>query len=263
MRDSEKQEKQEQKRGRDKDRERSRLYKQRVQIISAVVFLLLIAAATIACIPLIKDLRSPQGLEQMKQRLESYGGAAGALIFTFIQALQVVIAVVPPIQILGGVLFGWLWGAVLSTLGVVIGTAAVFLIVGKLGRPLAEAFVDDKLFERFGFLNDERKLVRILMLLYIIPGIPKDILTYIVSLTKISRRDFFMYVLPCRIPAIVLSTVFGSNVKDGNYKTAVIIIAAAALVCIVGYAVKEPFLDMLAKRRHKHDDSDKDKDDEE
>ena len=234
------------------EKNKSVIYKRRVQMISAAAFVLLIIAATVACIPLINDLRSPEGLDKLKERLESYSGLAGVLIFTFIQALQVVIAVVPPIQILGGVLFGWFFGALLSALGVVIGTVVVFIIVNKLGRPLVEAFVDEKLLTRFKFLNDEQKLVRILMILYIIPGIPKDVLTYFVPLTKIRTRDFFICVLPCRIPAIVLSTVFGSNVKDGNIKTAVIIVAVVVVLGIAGYVIKEPFLDFLNKRKNKN-----------
>ena len=245
-----------------KEENKSGIYKRRVQIISAAAFILLIIGATAACVPLINDLRSPEGLDRMKQRLESYSGIAGVLIFTLIQALQVVIAVVPPIQILGGVLFGWLFGAVLSAAGVVIGTIVVFIFVSKLSRPLAEAFVDEKFFSKYKFLNDEKKLVRILMILYIIPGIPKDVLTYFVPLTKIKTRDFFLCVLPCRIPAIVLSTVFGSNVKDGNIKTAVIIIAVVAFLGIIGYAVREPLLDFLGRRKKRASDSDNDGDNE-
>lgn len=233
------------------EKTRSEIYKRRVRMISAVAFLVLIIAATVACIPLINDLRSEQGLEQMKERLESYGGLAGGLIFTLIQALQVVIAVVPPIQILGGVLFGWVLGAVLSTLGVFIGAAAVFFIVDKLGRPLVEAFVDEKLFRKFSFLQDERKLVAILMLLYIVPGIPKDVITYLVPMTKVKKKDFFLFVLPCRIPAIVLSTVFGSNVKSGNYVTAIVIVAVFVAMAVAGFFLREPLLARLNRRRHK------------
>ncbi|MBR6102869.1 MAG: TVP38/TMEM64 family protein [Ruminococcus sp.] len=227
-------------------------YKKRVRIISIAALAAFLILATILCIPLIRDLRTEEGLTKMRERLESYSGIVGVLVFTAIQALQVVIAIVPPIQIVGGVLFGWFWGAVLSFLGVLLGTFLIFIIVKRFGRPLAEAFVDEKLMTRFAFLQDEKKLVRILMILYIIPGIvPKDVISYLVPLTKVTKRDFFLYVMPCRIPAILMSTVFGSNVAGGNFKTAVIVLVICAVAAVVGFALKEPILGRISKHRHK------------
>ena len=57
----------------------------------------------------------------------------------------------------------------------------IFLLVKKIGTPIVEAFVDEKQLKKFKFLQDERKLTGILIVLYLIPGIPKDVLTYIVS----------------------------------------------------------------------------------
>ncbi|MBR6045338.1 MAG: TVP38/TMEM64 family protein [Ruminococcus sp.] len=232
--------------------ERSERYKKRVRIISLAVFAAFIIFAAVLSIPLIRDLRTEEGLERMKERLGSYSGIAGVLIFTGIQAMQVVIAVIPAIQIVGGMLFGWFFGAVLSFLGILIGTFIIFVIVGKLGRPLAEAFVDEKLMKRYKFLSDEKKLIRILMILYIIPGVPKDVISYIVPLTKVSRRDFFLFVMPCRIPAVVLSTVFGSNVVSGNFKIAVIVFSVCAALAILGFVLKDPILDRLNKRKEKN-----------
>ena len=58
--------------------------------------------ATVACIPLIKALHSKAGIAALERKLDNYSGIVGVLIFTFIQALQVVIAVIPPIQVVGG-----------------------------------------------------------------------------------------------------------------------------------------------------------------
>jgi len=224
-------------------------YKRRVQIISITAFAAFIVLATVLCIPLIKDLRTPEGLERMKERLESYGGFVGGVIFTFLQALQVVIAVIPAVQIVGGVLFGWFLGTLLSFAGILIGTFLIFVIVEKFGRPLVEAFVDDKLMKRYKFLHDEKKLVRILMILYLIPAIPKDVISYIVPLTNVKRRDFFLFVMPCRLPAIILSTVFGSSIIDGHFKAAVIVFGACIAVALLGFLFKDKVLDKLGKRR--------------
>lgn len=236
--------------GEKQNKEKSARYKKRVQIISLIACIAVLALATVLSIPLIKSFRTEEGMDALKEQLREYGGVLEAVVFTLIQALQVVIAIIPPVQIAGGVLFGWFLGALLSFAGIMLGTLLIFVIVQKFGRPLVEAFVDEKLMTRYKFLQDEKKLVHILMILYLIPGIPKDVLSYIVPLTKVSRRDFFLYVLPCRIPAIVLSTVLGSNVAGGNFRTAIIILAACVPLAIIGYVIKDPVLRLLEKRHN-------------
>lgn len=230
-------------------KEKTQKHKKAVQIISVCAFIAVIAVATIAAIPLVKALRTAEGLQALQERLSKYSGIWGILIFTFIQALQVVIAVIPPIQIVGGLLFGWFLGGLLSFAGTLLGTLCIFLLVKKFGRPLVEAFVNEKHMTKYKFLQDERKLTVILMILYLIPGIPKDVISYIVPLTKVSRRDFFMYVMPCRLPAIIISTVLGSNVGDGNFTTAIIVIAIAFVIGIFGYLFKDVIVDKM--NRHK------------
>lgn len=226
-------------------------YRKRIQIISIVVFLVLMAVVTYLMIPLVKTLSTDEGLDSLRVKLSSYSGITGVLVFTFIQALQVVIAVVPPVQIVGGLLFGWFWGAVLSFAGVVLGALVVFMLVRKIGTPIVEAFVTENHMKKFKFLEDARKLTGILIILYLIPGIPKDVLTYIVPLTKISKRDFFMYVMPCRLPAIIMSTVLGSNVGDGNFKVAIGILVAFMVIGIVGFFFKDSILNKIKQHRKK------------
>jgi uncharacterized membrane protein YdjX (TVP38/TMEM64 family) len=208
-----------------------------------------IIAATWAAIPLINTMRTEEGMAALQARLESYSGLLGVLVFVFFQALQVVIAVIPPIQIIGGLLFGWLLGGLLSFLGTVLGTLCIFVLVKRFGRPLVEAFVNEKHLKKYDFLEDEKKLTFILMILYIIPGIPKDVISYIVPLTKISRRDFFLYVMPCRLPAIIMSTVLGSNVGHGNFTIVVGVLCAAIIIGIVGALFKDVILNKIKQHR--------------
>ena len=130
-------------------------HKKKIQIISLVAIIAVIAMATVACIPLIKALHSKAGIAALERKLDNYSGIVGVLIFTFIQALQVVIAVIPPIQVVGGVLFGWFWGGLLSFLGTLLGTMAIFVLVKKFGRPIVEAFVDEKQLKKFKFLQND------------------------------------------------------------------------------------------------------------
>lgn len=223
--------------------------KKRVQLISLCAIVMVLAIVTIAAIPLVKSLYTDEGMNSLRERLEQYSGVVGVLIFVFIQALQVVIAVIPPIQIVGGLLFGWLFGGILSFLGTLLGTACIFVLVKKFGRPLVEAFVNEKHLDKYNFLQDEKKLTLILIILYLIPGIPKDVISYIVPLTKISKRDFFCYVMPCRLPAIMMSTVLGSNVGNGNYIVSIVVLGVIIVLGIVGYMFKDVILNKIKLHR--------------
>ncbi len=224
-------------------------YKKRIQIISLVVFIVLMIGATLLLMPLIRSMRTAQGMEDLKTSIGQYNIFISALIFVFLQGLQVVVAIVPPIQVVGGLLFGWFWGAVLSFIGAFLGSLVVFMLVKKIGAPLVEASVGEKHLKKFKFLQDERKLTGILMILYLIPAFPKDVLTYIVPLTKMDKKDFFMYVVPCRLPAIILSTVFGSNVGDGNFKIAIVILAIVITIGIIAFFFKDAILNKLKQRK--------------
>lgn len=232
-------------------------HKKKVQIISLLVFVAFLVIGTIIAIPIAKDihadLQTPEGIKNLSEKFNSYSGVGGVFVFLFIQTIQVILAVIPPIQILGGVMFGWFWGGLLSYAGVFLGNLIVFSLVRKFGTPLVEAFVDEKHLKRFKFLQDEKKLTGILIILYFIPGVPKDVLTYIVPLTKITKKDFFLYVMPFRIPAVFMSTILGGNVGSGNYKAAVVVLIVFAVITALGLLFKDKIMNKMKKRHKKAD----------
>ena len=222
-----------------------------VRIASIGVFLILLTAVTILVWPYAKEMGTDSGREELMKMFEKFDTFWSIVIFVGIQALQVIIAIIPPIQIVGGMMFGWFFGAILSFAGVMLGTFMIFMLVRIIGKPIVEAFVDSKNLERFEFLQDEDKLVGILIILYVIPGVPKDVLSYIVPLTKVSRRDFFLYVMPFRIPAVVLSTVFGQSVVTGSYVLAFILIGVFVLTAILGIVFRNKIFEKFENRNRK------------
>lgn len=233
---------------------RKEKHKNVIRIVSAVVFVLAMLGITYLLLPILKSLGQDGWQEKVQEAVTSHGKIGGLLIFLAIQALQVIVAVVPAIQAVGGVLYGWFFGAIVSFAGIVLGALAVWGIVKKLGKPLVEATVGEKHLKRFRFLEDERKLTVILIILFIIPGVPKDVVTYIVPLTKIKMRDFFLCVLPFRIPSIILTTALGSNLTSGNYVGAIVISAVILVIAVLGLIFKDKILDHFNKlhraRRH-------------
>ena len=233
------------------DREQKTARRRRiVRIASLAVFLGLIAFVTVLVYPYIKDMKSASGREKIIEMFDSFDTFTSVIVFILVQAVQVIIAIIPPIQIVGGMMFGWLFGAVFSFTGIMLGTFIIFILVRFLGRPLVEAFVDSKHFEKFKFLQDEEKLIRILIILYIIPGVPKDVISYIVPLTKVDKRDFFLYVMPFRIPAVLMSTVFGHSLITGSYVLAFVLVGVFILIAILGFIFRDKIIAGFRSRKH-------------
>ena len=227
-------------------KEKHRYY---IRIISAVVFLLAMVGITYLIFPILKNLGQEGWQEKVREAITSHGTIGGLFVFLAIQALQVVVAVVPAIQAVGGVLYGWFFGGLVSFAGITLGTLAVWGIVKRLGKPLVEAVIGEKHVKRFGFLEDEHKLIIILIILYVIPGVPKDVITYLVPLTDIKLRDFLLYVIPFRLPAIMLTTALGSNLTKGNYTAAIVITGAIVVIAVLGFIFKDRILSALDKRK--------------
>ena len=132
------------------------------------------------------------------------------MVFVLIQICQIVVAFIPgePIEIISGMLFGSMMGFFLCMIGIVIGTVLVFYLVRWLGEPLVSAFVNSEKLKKYKILNDEKRLESLVFILFLIPGTPKDVLTYLVPLTKIRPKKYFVYSSIARIPSVIVITSY-------------------------------------------------------
>ena len=171
-----------------------------IRIISIIVLALLIALLTIWLFPHMASLLSVEKREIFIEKIKSYG-ALGWFIVLGIQILQVIIALIPgePIEIIAGLMYGGFLGLLTCLLGILLGSAVVFVLVKKVGYPLVNAFVSDEKISHYKFLNDTKRLETITFILFLIPGTPKDTLTYIAGLTKISPLKFLIIATIARI----------------------------------------------------------------
>ena len=85
------------------------------------------------------------------------------------------------------------------------------------------------------FINNEKKLKRVVFLLFFIPGTPKDILTYFVGLTNMTLSEFLSITLIARIPSVLSSTISGQMLGDENFLTAGIVYAITGVLSVLGY----------------------------
>lgn len=213
-------------------------------ITAAVLFIAIVIFFTAKYAPSITYLvKEP---EKFRELILSYNYLS-ILVFMMFQFLQVIIAAIPgeAVQIAGGYIFGVFFGTVYSTLGILAGSAAAFYMARLIGLPLVKYFVpEEKFIKLTGYINSRKSEVTIFVL-FLIPGIPKDILVYAAGLTPIKPSIFFAEILIARMPGIIGSSIIGANIYGKNYMTAVIISAAAIIFFAVGLLYKDKILSRL------------------
>ncbi len=198
----------------------------------AVFFIVLILLAVFVGGPIVKTLGDPATFRAWVEAR----GAWGRVLFVGLMALQVIIAFIPgePFELAAGYAFGTLWGTLLVWVGAIVGSTIVFLFVRKIGVKAVEVFFPREKIDSMKYLRDEKKLNAAAFILFLIPGTPKDLLTYLAGLTKIRLLPWILLTSIARIPSIITSTVSGNALGIERYGLAIIIYAATAIISGIG-----------------------------
>lgn len=225
-------------------------HKKAVRIASVVIFFAVMIILTAVCWPVVRLIQSDEGRMVLKDFV-SDNIFLGVLMFLTLQILQIVVALIPGavVQVLGGVLFGGFWGTLLCVLGTFLGEAIVFYVVRRFGKPFVEAVIDSKNIKRLSFLQDTKKCELAVFILFLIPVMPKDALTYIAPLTRIKPSAFFLLSMLARSPWLVVSNVFGSSLESGNLLIMVIMVAIVAVGGVVGILYKDRIINAFRSAR--------------
>ncbi|MBR3628899.1 MAG: TVP38/TMEM64 family protein [Oscillospiraceae bacterium] len=222
------------------------------KIIKIALMVIVLGLAVFLCVryavPLAKLLVTEEGREQICESVRNYGAFA-PVIFMLLMAVQIVIAFIPggPLELIGGMLFGGWLGLLYTVAGAVLGTLAVFFLVKCFGRPLVHLFVSEEKLQSFKFLQNEEKLELWVFILFLIPGIPKDMLTYLVPLTPMKGKHFIPLSVLARFPSLAASVLVGDSLADGRYRMCVVICVIAAVLCFVGYRLKNRLMRQKTK----------------
>lgn len=175
--------------------------------------------------------------------LSTYG-FWGILIFIFIQIVQVVIAPIShyTTSVMGGFLYGPLWGGVINWIGRVIGHLIAYALAAYIGRPIAEKFVDPTTMNKFDHIikGDDKTLWSrslALFLMIFLPVFPDDELSYLAGLAKFKFKYFFAITLLGHLGGSFALAYAGSgiNTRDAYFWVimAVTFILVAVLIVVM------------------------------
>lgn len=206
-----------------------------VNIVAAVILLAVFVGIFIYFYDEIQWLGTPEGREDFIGKLRGTG-VLGVIILTLIQILQVVVAFIPGevVELASGALYGVFGGLVLCLVGLNIGTLIIFGLVRLLGGAYVRENVSKKQYKYLQILNDPDRALVALFFIFLIPGIPKDILIYFIPLTRVKMWKFMIVSSVARIPSIVSSTFTAEAALRGDYLSAGIIFGIFLVLGVLG-----------------------------
>lgn len=144
-------------------------------------------------------LTTPEGFRAW---VEGFG-AWGPVVFLVAQAVQVILvpipgALFPPV---GALAFGPWLALGLSLAGMALGSAVVFLVARRWGRPLAARLVGADRIQRYENLMTARGGI-LLWMVFLLPLLPDDALCALAGISGISLRRFMVIATVGRLPAV-------------------------------------------------------------
>jgi len=184
------------------------------------------------------DILSHGDLQRLKWYLLSFGAWA-AVISALIMIFQSVLAPLPAfvVTLTNGLLFGAVWGTLLSWSTSMAGAVVCFYIARLAGRPAVEHFVGNKginyverFFKRYG--NNSVLIARL------IPVVSFDAVSYVAGITSITFWGFFWASAIGELPATIVYSYLGQNISTVAKFGLWAFVGVAALL-IFGFTVKK------------------------
>lgn len=158
------------------------------------------------------------------------------IAFIALVALQIILAFLPgePLELASGYLLGSWQGTIVCLIGSMIGTWIVYILVKIFKRSIIDVMFKNEKVEEVRQLMSSKKGMTWLFILFLIPGTPKDIMTYVASLSDIELKNWLILTTIGRIPSIVTSTFLSCSLKNGEIFSAIMIFVVTIILTVLG-----------------------------
>lgn len=204
-------------------------------ILYILKLLLLVGIAVV--LPAIVYVAHPEiinefnSLDKVNQMLAQYH-TASTFIYVGAQVLQIVICVIPGqmLQFAAGYAYSFWMGFGLSILGIGLGTTLSFYLARLLGKDAMHMIFGEERITHFITLLSSKKAYIVIFILYLIPGFPKDLITYAAGVSEIQIRPYLILSLIGRSPALMATILIGSMTRTGSYLGVILMCTAAAVI---------------------------------
>lgn len=232
---------------------KSRQLKKTAAVIKLIILLILLIGIPLYLWLFQYDtVQKFSDLGTIKEFFHAYK-AESVFAYIGVQILQIIISFLPgqQIQFAAGFLFGFWLGYLYSIIGAAIGTVITYYLAKSLGHDAVHIFFGEEKINRFLHKLNSKKGYIIIMLIYLIPGVPKDLCCYAAGLSEIKLKLFLVLSLVGRTPGMMGSLLIGMQAGKGDYISVIIISAIFIALFILGVIYRKKLEHWLEKLHDK------------
>lgn len=157
-----------------------------------------------------------ENLSRLKQWIESYGALAPAIFIVGYVLAAVLFVPGLPMTVLGGVVFGPVWGTVYVWIAATVGASLAFLVARYAVRSTVERWVQAS--PRVATIDGRvaEHGWRIVMLTRLVPVFPFNLQNYAYGITRIGFWPYVITSAICMLPGTAAFTFAGGALSEGR-----------------------------------------------
>ena len=227
-------------------------YNKEKRIIAGLKFLLLLIV--IVGVPAFLYLKfgaevfSKDSADKVVAYLTAHSKQSAILIIG-LQIVQVIVSILPgqPIQFASSYMFGIAKGFSLSIIGAIIGASFAFYLAKLLGADMLHILFDKEKVDEYQKKLNSSKGLLIVLLIYLIPGAPKDLVAYVAGISEMKFKSFIILSSIGRSPGMLGSLLLGHFYGEGNYKAIIVLSVVVAIILIICLIFRKQLMNILDK----------------
>lgn len=235
------------------DKHRKDKIHKRIKVISTILKFALLLLIIIG-LPLYIYFFEPQLIDSMSSMenvnaLFEHYHAESILVYIGAQILQIIICVIPGqwLQFAAGYMYGFWLGFLYSIIGAAIGSVVTYYLAKLLGRDAMHLIFGEARINEFIHKLNSKKAIVIVFLIFLIPGVPKDLCNYAAGISEMKLKPFLIVSLVGRSPGMMGSLLIGRQIEAGNYTGAIVVAAVAVVLCVVGIIMRKRLTSWMDK----------------
>jgi uncharacterized membrane protein YdjX (TVP38/TMEM64 family) len=185
--------------------------------------------------------------DRLRESILAYGPLA-PIIFIVLQVLQVIFAPIPgeATGVLGGYLFGAWPGFIYSSIALTTGSGIAFALGQLFSSAIKRRYKETKVYQRFNHLVYKGDFV-IPFVLFLLPGFPKDLLSYLLGLSFMPFKVFLFIAGVARMPGTLMLSFQGAKVYEEAYVELLLLLLVSLTISAPCYLYRKKILAALSQ----------------